>query len=128
MANSLAVALAALVGVVLAGGVAHGAWQARRAGPNRAAVEPTPRREPVLESPCAPCGGATAAVHPAGLGPAASEPRPARRASPRRDALIDAIAPLTIDAPIAGEVALMHLPTTRRAGSKPFLIEGLNAD
>ena len=127
MANSLTVALAALGGVVLAGVVAHGAWQARRAGPRRAAVEPAPHREPVLDSPGAPGGAATAAAHPAELAPA-SEPRPVRRASPRLDALIDAITPLTIEAPIAGEVALMHLPTTRRAGSKPFLIEGLNAD
>ena len=88
MANSLTVALAALGGVVLAGVVAHGAWQARRAGPRRAAVEPAPHREPVLDSPGAPGGAATAAAHPAELAPA-SEPRPVRRASPRLDALIE---------------------------------------
>jgi hypothetical protein len=58
----------------------------------------------------------------------APEPRSARRGVPRLDALIDAIAPLTIEAPISGEMVLAHLPTSRRSGSKPFLIEGLNAE
>ena len=47
---------------------------------------------------------------------------------PRLDALIDAIAPLALEAPVSGELALAHLPPTRRAGSKPFYIEGLNAE
>ena len=34
--DSLTVALASLGGVVLAGVIAHGAWQARRAGPKQA--------------------------------------------------------------------------------------------
>ncbi len=117
MTSSLTVALAALGGVVLAGVVAHGAWQARKAGPKRAA-SPLPRgeaREPVLAS------------EPAEPPAAALEPRIVRRASARLDALIDAIAPLALEAPISGEMVLMHLPPTRRAGSKPFLIEGLNA-
>ncbi len=118
MTSSLTVALAALGGVVLAGVVAHGAWQARKAGPKRAA-SPLPRgeaREPVLAS------------EPAEPSAAALEPRIVRRASARLDALIDAIAPLALEAPISGEMVLMHLPPTRRAGSKPFLIEGLNAE
>jgi hypothetical protein len=118
LTSSLTVALAALGGVVLAGVVAHGAWQARKAGPKRAA-SPLPRgeaREPVLAS------------EPAEPSAAALEPRIVRRASARLDALIDAIAPLALEAPISGEMVLMHLPPTRRAGSKPFLIEGLNAE
>ena len=42
------------------------------------------------------------------------------------DALIDAIAPIRMEHPIAGEAALQVQPTTRRAGSKQFRIEGLN--
>ncbi|MFO1285924.1 MAG: cell division protein FtsZ [Rubrivivax sp.] len=42
------------------------------------------------------------------------------------DALIDAIVPLVLEHPLAGETALAHLPPTRRAGSKPFYIEGLD--
>lgn len=55
--------------------------------------------------------------------------RAAQFAAERRlnlDALIDAIAPIRVDHPVAGEAALMVQPTTRRAGSKQFRIEGLN--
>ena len=52
----------------------------------------------------------------------------ARRPSPRLDALIDAIATIRVDAPLAGDTVAAHLPTTRRAGSKPFFVEGLNTE
>ena len=61
-------------------------------------------------------------------------PEPRRRCAaplrrvPRLDALIDAIVPLALEAPISGELALSHLPPTRRAGSKPFYIEGLDTE
>lgn len=142
--SDLTIALAALGGIVLAGVVAHGAWQARKAGPKRAS-EPLSRqepREPVLDVPSAPAGGqpqaapgqpAAGAQQPVALAPLVGDParieaRPPKRAPVRLDALIDAIAPLTVESPVSGEMVLMHLPTTRRAGSKPFLIEGLNAD
>jgi len=46
---------------------------------------------------------------------------------PVMDALIDVIAPIALDTAVSGEAALAALPTTRRVGSKPFSIEGLNA-
>ncbi len=46
----------------------------------------------------------------------------------RLDALIDAIAPLALDGPITGELALQHMPSSRRAGTKPFYVEGLDAE
>ena len=46
--STLTIALASLGGVVLAGVVAHGAWQARRAGPKRASA---PRAEPSAQDP-----------------------------------------------------------------------------
>ncbi len=54
--------------------------------------------------------------------------RAPQRRMPRLDALIDAIVPLAVEAPISGELALAHLPPSRRAGSKPFYIEGLDAE
>ena len=42
------------------------------------------------------------------------------------DPLIDAMASIHVDHVISGEAALQVQPTTRRAGSKPFRIEGLN--
>jgi len=121
--NDLTVALALFGGVVLAGVLAHGAWQARKAGPRRAAeaprAEPTAAIEPVLDEPT----DAGAAVD---AGPAPIDARPPRRVHPRLDALIDALAPLTIDAPVSGDLVVAHLPPSRRAGSKPFFVEGLN--
>ncbi|GAB4556076.1 MAG: cell division protein FtsZ [Rhizobacter sp.] len=124
--NSLTIALAGLGGVVLAGIVVHGAWQARKAGPKRPDAAPPEQREPVLES------ASTDRIEPSsGTTEAPEAPLPMalpRRASLRIDALIDAIATLTLEAPVSGEMVLAHQPPTRRAGSKPFLIEGLNTE
>jgi hypothetical protein len=122
--NSLTIALACLGGVVLAGIVAHGAWQARKADPKRPeqpAVEP---REPVLDA--APTERIEPMVH--NEAPKSPLPVPPRRPSLRIDALIDAIASLKLESPVSGEMVLAHQPPTRRAGSKPFLIEGMNAE
>jgi hypothetical protein len=124
--NDLTIALSLLAAVVLGGVVAHGAWQARRAGPRRpaAAVREEPR-EPVLGHAPPPAERREPTID---LPPPAFELRPLRRTAPRLDALVDAIVPLTIEHPVAGETVLAHLPPTRRAGSKPFLVEGLSAD
>ncbi|MEO5687634.1 MAG: cell division protein FtsZ, partial [Burkholderiaceae bacterium] len=129
MSNTLTIALASLGGVVLAGVIAHGAWQARKAGPKRA--EPAPERieprEPVMDDAAAvaeaDAGSVLAALHTP-----APERRANRRVALRLDALIDSIATLRLDAPISGALAITHLPTTRRAGGKPFMIEGLNTE
>jgi hypothetical protein len=125
--TSLTVALAALGGVVLAGIVAHGAWAARKADPKRAAPEgkPVEFREPVLGDPAEPA--AESAVDGEAT-PFPLERKGLKRAPARIDALIDAIVVLRVEAPVSGELLLAHLPPTRRAGSKPFLVEGLNAE
>ena len=130
--SSLTVALAVLGGVVLAGVVAHGAWQARKAGPKRAELPPAPRPDTPVEpgfepafEPREPALDGLAAVDAA---EPTLEARLPRRTAPRLDALIDAISALTVEAPLAGEFVLLHLPPSRRAGGKPFLIEGLNAE
>ncbi len=122
--STLTIALASLGGVVLAGVVAHGAWQARKAGPKRAVLVPerAEPREPVMDLDSS---------DPAASDDALAAPpdrRVNKRIVNRLDALIDAIAPLRIEAPVSGAMVLAHLPTTRRAGGKPFLIEGLNAE
>jgi hypothetical protein len=116
--NDLTLALAALGAVVLAGVVMHGAWAARKAGPKR--VEPA-RAEPVE-----PVLVDSARIEPAAA--IAEAPPAAKRYLPRVDALIDAIAVLRLEAPASGEMLIAHLPATRRAGSKPFWVEGLDAD
>lgn len=116
---TLTVALAILAGLVLAALVAHGAWSARRAHPRQpVGVAPTPRVEPALgESPVAADGDMP---YPA---PPTTSPRPAARL----DALVDATVPMALEQPVSGEAVLSHRPASQRAGTKPFLIEGLNA-
>ena len=53
-------------------------------------------------------------------------PQPEKRLN--LDALIDVIAAIEVDHPLTGEAALQALPPTRRVGSKPFGVEGFNAD
>jgi len=108
--------------------VGHGAWSARKAGPRRA----EPQKEPVMDGQRQEPGlDGAAAAEPSGAGLDEGLPpvsRPPRKPSARIDALIDAIATITLDAPISGEMATSHLPGSRRAGTKPFHIEGLNAE
>lgn len=122
---TLGVALAVLAGVVLLALAVHGWWSTRRVLP-RQGIDGTggaERTEPAM--------GAPAPVEPT-LEPGIDSDPPALRLPPKRvprlDALIDAIVPLAVDAPISGEFALQHLPPTRRAGSKPFYIEGLDTE
>jgi hypothetical protein len=124
--NTLTIALASLGGVVLAGVVAHGAWQARRAGPKRATDS---REEPSATA-------ARARDEPGFDDADAERPSdevvPARRLSKRvplqLDALIDAFATFTIDAPVSGEAIAPHLAAKRFVGSKLVLVEGRNVE
>jgi hypothetical protein len=126
---TLTVALAMLAGLVLLGVVVHGAWTSRRAGPRQPSVvdkaEPANRLEPSMTG----LGMRATAdgAEPVSL-PEAPRSGVAARRNARIDALIDAIATVTPEAPVTGEQGLQHLPSTRRAGSKPFHIEGLNAE
>lgn len=112
---SLSTALALLGGVVLLVVLLHGWWAMRRAALRQPQAVASARVEPALG------GAAVAGDTPPVL-------RPSARRVPRIDALIDAIASLALEAPVSGEAALAHLPPSRRAGSKPFYIEGLDAE
>ena len=115
-------ALVTLGAVVLVVLVAQGWWNTRKAGPRRAergdTVPDGLRQEPEL-------GGVDASSSTTPLPSIAPELRATRRAA-RIDALIDAIATLQLEAPITGDLALAHLPASRRAGSKAFIVEGLD--
>ncbi|MBK9134478.1 MAG: cell division protein FtsZ [Betaproteobacteria bacterium] len=144
---NLTTALAVLGGVVLLALALHGWWRIRRLAPQRAALvaqgphesdEQTTvpleseRVEPTLGPEDAPAAEGAVKLED-GLQPVTpAELAAALRSPPRRelrlDALIDAIVPLVLEHPITGEAALAHLPPTRRAGSKPFYVEGLDAE
>ena len=127
--------LAGVGGLVLLGVVVQGVWRARKASPRQADGTEGTRVEPSLSGGPDGHGPLALAAHAdvADVADLAASPfaelRPATpRKTARLDPLIDAIAMLTLEAPVSGELALQHLPPSRRAGTKPFLIEGLNAD
>ena len=121
--SKLQIGLAIAGGLLLAALVAHGAWTARRNQPRLA--EPEPR-------PIEPQGLGDLALDPAA--PAAPVPLdedalllpPALEKKPLMDPLIDVIAAIELEQPVAGEAVLLHMPATRRVGSKPYAIEGLH--
>lgn len=116
--STLQLALAIAGGLLLAGVVAWNTWSSRRNAPRQADVhphdtlpqepagEPLERQEPVFDAPLAPL--------------------PVPEKKPGLDPLIDVIAPIVLEGPASGDAALAAMPPTRRAGSKPFAIEGLN--
>lgn len=113
--------VAVLGGLVLAGLVGWNAWNGRKLAPRQA--EPAPRTEPAA-------GGDTLPQEPrlddADLVADVPSLPPLER-KPGLDPLIDAIAQIALDQPASGDAALAALPATRRAGSKPFAIEGQHA-
>ena len=118
MSLTLALVLVALL--VLAGIAGHAYWKARSVGPRRAV--PGDAAPPLAPQRVEPSFGDLDAADAA---PARSAPL---RRQARLDAVIDAIVELTLEAPVSGEAVLAHLPSTRRAGTKPFYIEGLDSE
>ncbi|MFC5499836.1 cell division protein FtsZ [Caenimonas terrae] len=120
--SSFTLGLAIIGGLVLAALVAWQTWTSRRNTP----------RQPQPDAP------ASAAGHPADPLAERSEPTfdtdtdpvplPLPEKRPGLDALIDIIAPIALEAPASGEAALAAMPPTRRAGSKPFAVEGLSVE
>lgn len=119
--SSFTLGLLALGALVLIALVGYNSWTAQRNAPRRPlatagpagvqrerqepALDGEPREEPVLDAP---------------------PPLPLPERRPGLDALIDVLAPIAPESPVSGEAALAALPPTRRAGTKPFAVEGLN--
>jgi hypothetical protein len=118
--SSLQISLAVAGGLVLAAVVAHSAWTSRKNAPRQAQPESVP-----TEGSPAPLAE-TERQDPGFDGPLDPMPLPAPEKKLGLDALIDVIAPIVLEGVVSGDAALAAMPTTRRAGSKPFAIEGLN--
>ncbi|MDO9358642.1 MAG: cell division protein ZipA C-terminal FtsZ-binding domain-containing protein [Polaromonas sp.] len=127
--STLQISLAIIGGLVLAIVVAHSAWSARKNTPKQA--DP----DPVAAAPTEPGGDISpqleAERQEPGFDPEASldaalTALTVPEKKPGLDALIDVIAPIVIDSVVSGEAALAAMPGSRRAGSKPFAIEGLS--
>ena len=119
MMSNLQMGLAAVGGVVLAAMVGHAAWISRRSQPRQATTDagaPAEKQEATDIEP-----ELDAAAYDV-----AKFPLPAPEKKPALDALIDVIAPIALEDVVSGDAALAALPPTRRAGSKPFAVEGFN--
>lgn len=116
--STLQLGLAIAGGLLLAGVVAWNTWSSRRNAPRQADVHPhdTLPQEPTIDVP--------ERQEPVFDAPLAPLPLPEKK--PGLDPLIDVIAPIALEGPASGDAALAAMPPTRRAGSKPFAIEGLN--
>ena len=114
--SGFTIGLAILGGLVLALLVAYNAWTSRRNAPRQpeAAAVVAEQRMPIAER--------QDPVFDTGMTP----PLPIVERKPSLDALIDVLTPIALESAISGEAALAAMPPTRRAGSKPFAIEGLN--
>ena len=144
--SSLTVALAILGGLVLAAVIAFNTWSSRRNAPRQ-----PDQGEDSQHAPSTPArmshdeDGAELRIEPGLDGqshaldrhdpqfdsdlPAPARVGPAVGGIERRgalDPLIDVIAPIALDGIVSGDAALAAMPATRRAGSKPVSIEGLN--
>ena len=113
--SSFSIGLAILGALVLALLVAYNAWTSRRN---------TPRQpEAPVAGPLA-TGDRQDPHFDTSLVPPLPLPTPDRK--PGLDALIDVLATIALEGPASGDAALAAMPPTRRAGSKPFAIEGYN--
>ena len=126
--SNLQIGLAIAGGLVLAWVVAHSAWSAHKSRPMQATPEESSDALPVL-----PAGNVLSERQDPSFddGPQSGSFSNlsnllAIDKKTGLDALIDVIAPIAVDADVSGEAALSAMPATRRAGSKPFGVEGMN--
>jgi len=135
--NDLQLGLLAIGGVVILAVLIYNRWVTQRSAPKRshppadsgpaasdlAALDPTDgeggRVEPVLD-------GAMGASATDPSDPTAVKHPIDKR--PLLDPLIDVIVNLGLDGVVSGEAVLAAMPRSRRIGTKPFAVEGLNAD
>jgi hypothetical protein len=120
--SSLQNSLALFGGLTLVGVVLYNLWTARQNAPRQASPEESGAvADPTLEAET--------------RMPGKQDPRllddaldilPVPDKKPPLDALIDVISGIEVDNQVSGDAALAALPATRRVGTKPFAVEGLN--
>ena len=133
--SSLQLSLTILGALIMVGVVAYNAWVTRRSEPKHGkkragpslAVDPSIEAILDEEQDSAkrdePTPSARWALPDNG---ALNAPASSTDYKGKLDALIDVITPLQLDTPIKGDFVLAAMPPSRRVGTKPFAIEGLN--
>ncbi|MDD2925321.1 cell division protein ZipA C-terminal FtsZ-binding domain-containing protein [Rhodoferax sp.] len=114
--SPLQLGLGALGAAVLLVMVIYNLWLAHKNRPRLPDAAPINLSEPF--------GGREPTLDADALDDGFALPVPEKK--PGLDALIDVIAPIALEAPVSGDAVLATLPPTRRVGSKPFAVEGLN--
>ncbi len=137
--STFQIALIIAGGLVLAVVVGYNAWSTHRNAPKRprptepeASPEAPARQEPGFDGVGSASIGPDDGVEPSfdghsvDLKDALQMPLPPAERRGGLDPLIDAMAPIVADQLTSGDAAIAAMPPTRRAGSKPFAVEGLN--
>jgi hypothetical protein len=116
--TSLQISLWAVGAITLLGVLGYNLWVSRKNAPRQADVWPPLSADenstPETVGPIEPVMGDDLS----------HLPQPEKK--PAIDALIDAITPIEVDSLVSGDAILAALPHTRRVGTKPFAVEGLN--
>ena len=116
--TSLQISLLAVGALTLLAVLGYNLWVSRKNAPRQADVWPLPSANenstPETVGP----------IEPVMDDDLSHLPQPEKK--PAIDALIDAITPIEVDSLVSGDAILAALPHTRRVGSKPFAVEGLN--
>jgi hypothetical protein len=119
--SQLQLGLGALGGVVLLAMLGYYLWLAGKNRPRQPDFMPTNTTDPFGREPTLDVQALDGASEE---DPGFAIPLPEKK--PGLDALIDVIAPIALEAPVSGDAVLAALPPTRRVGSKPFAVEGLD--
>jgi len=117
--------------LVVCGVVVYNWWSTRKLLPKRADAVDAPATP--LDEGLEPWLGDALTTEPAAAEQASdplASPKPTKTLRPMQvlDSRIDVLVPMELEAPVSGEAVLASAPTTRRIGSKPFYIEGLEID
>lgn len=118
--SPLQLGLAAAGGALLLAMLTYYLWLAGKNKPRQPEALPPSATESFDREPTLDDAALSGGVEDTGF----AIPLPEKK--PGLDGLIDVIAPVALDAPVSGDAVLAALPPTRRVGSKPFAVEGLN--
>lgn len=133
--------LLVLGAVVLVGVLVHNWWSARQLLPKQAHANAAPATHPAdtaptrdLDEPWLDDFHASPDPYAASASGAGVDSSSGRATTPdtprpqRLDNRIDAMVPLELDTPLFGDAVLAAMPVTRRIGTKPFYVEGLDTE
>lgn len=116
--TSLQISLYAIGGLTLVAVIGYNLWTSRKNAPRQADTPSAAFTDFGAEA------SETGPIEPVMGDDLSHLPLPERK--PLMDPLIDAITPIELESLVSGDAILAAMPHTRRVGTKPFAVEGLN--